>query len=181
MKRSTLFLIGFILVFVAQAQYKPQSQRSTNTSSSKGLKDRIYFGGGGGFSGGTNYVNVSVSPLIGYKITNRFSTGLRFTYQFVKINDLKFNYYGLGPFARYNITEKFFTYTEYEYLNFEIPNFNERDSYHSWFVGLGYSEPITRNIAFNVSALYNLLYSDGTNSPYASPLVFRVGIVGGLF
>jgi len=146
--------------------------------------DRVYVGGGGGFGGGTDYLNISVSPLIGYKITEQFSAGLITSYQYVKFGDASFSNFGGGPFARYNVTEKFFGYTEYEYLNFAISpqgGSQERRGYTSWFVGIGYTEPISRALSFNVSALYNILHGDGLDSPYSSPLVFRVGFIAGLF
>ncbi len=180
MRSAALFLVfSFSLTCAAFSQYREPSQRSG------GLADKIYFGGGGGFSAGSNFINVSASPLIGYKITERFSAGVQVTYQYVRFNALRANNYGGGPFLRYNITQKLFTYAQYEYMNFGFPQApgdnGPRFDFTSMFVGLGYSEPIGRNLAFNITALYNLLYQDGTNSPYDSPFLFRVGIVAGLF
>ena len=45
------------------------------------LSDRIYFGGGGGFSAGTNFTSISLAPQVGYKITDRYSAGIGITYQ----------------------------------------------------------------------------------------------------
>lgn len=172
---SILALIFFLtLSFQSEGQYRQKSSPL----------DRFYFGGGGGFSGGTDYLNVSVSPLAGYKITESFSAGITTTYQFVKVGNINFSNFGGGPFLRYNITEKFFAYSEYEYLNYEfqlVGGETDRDSFNSLFVGIGYTEPIGGNFSFNISALYNLLYGDGTDSPYQSPLSFRVGFIAGLF
>lgn len=179
--RSVFIILLFCCVgFSALSQYREPSR---SRGGDGGLGDKIYFGGGGGFSGGTNYLNLSVSPLVGYKFTERFSAGMQFTYQYVKFNqlDVSINNYGGGPFLRYNVTEKLFAYTQYEYMNFGVSNSEERFDFNSFFVGMGYSEPIGDNVAFNITALYNLLYQDGSNSPYQSPLVFRVGIVAGLF
>jgi len=178
--RSVLFLfVSFLILFSVQAQYREPSKGGGN------LSEKIFFGGGGGFSGGSNYINVSVSPLVGYKITERFSSGVQLSYQYVRFNSYRANNYGGGPFLRFNITQKFFTYSQYEYMNYGAlalpPETGPRFDFNSLFVGLGYSEPIGRNVAFNITALYNLLYKDGTQSPYDSPLVFRVGIVAGLF
>ncbi len=65
----------------------------------------------------------------------------------------KFNNYGGGPFVRYNVTEKFFGYTEYEYLNYgflTVKKLNDLNFY-SWFVGIGYSEPISNKVSFNIT------------------------------
>jgi hypothetical protein len=186
--RVSLFAVLIVLVLaVAQGQYRPPSSSNTNKSkmskSGSSPFDKFYFGGGGGFSGGTNYINLSLSPLVGYKITEAFSGGVQITYQYVKSGNYKISNYGGGPFLRYNVSEKLFAYTQYEYLNFgyyDLRGEIQRLGFDSWFVGLGYTEPIGKNLSFNIMALYNLLYSDGTNTPYQSPLVFRVGLVGGL-
>lgn len=174
-----ILLFSFSFLFDAQAQYREPS------SGGGGFGKKIYFGGGGGFSAGSNYLNLSVSPLVGYKVTDRFSAGIQATYQFAKFFEARANNYGGGPFLRFNITQKFFTYTQYEYMNYGLlaipPDTGERFDFRSFFVGLGYTEPIGKHLAFNVTALYNLLYKDGTQSPYRSPFVFRVGIVAGMF
>ena len=175
--KKLLFTALILTLFstLGYAQYRTQSNPL----------EKFYFGGGGGFSGGTDYLNLSVSPLVGYKITPEFSAGLQLTYQYVRFLNTSVSNYGGGPFLRYNFSQNIFAYTQYEYLNFGliVPNSPEprRLDFTSWFVGVGYSEPIGRNFAFNITALYNLLYKDGTDSPYRSPLLFRVGIVGGLF
>lgn len=175
MNLKNLFLIAllFLVSLPSVAQFRPQS--------GGGIGDRIYFGGGGGFSGGTNFINVGLSPLVGYKFTEKFSGGLQITYQYVKFQDISWSNYGGGPFLRYNVTQKLFGYTQYEYLNVGTSSGDIRYNFSSMFVGLGYSEPLGGNVAFNITALYNVLYGDGTKSPYQSPLQFRVGIVAGLF
>lgn len=184
--KSALIAVSlYVVAFAAHAQYRApqQSNSSYRSNSNSSFSDRIYFGGGAGFSGGQDYINVSVSPIVGYKITEKFSTGVQLTYQYVKILGFQFNNYGGGPFMRYNVTEKFFGYTEYEYLNYGFFGSGtgvERLNFYSWFVGLGYSEPISSKVSFNITALYNVLYGDGSNSPYSSPFVFRAGIVVGL-
>lgn len=182
MRTFIFFLFFSFLTFQnTHAQYREPS----GAGSGGGLTDRIYFGGGGGFNAGSNFFSISVSPLMGYKITERFSAGVQITYQYTRITNLRAHNYGGGPFLRFNVTQKFFAYTEYEYMNFGLPvlppNESPRFDFTSYFVGLGYTEPIGDVLAFNVIALYNLLYQDGTNSPYNSPFVFRVGIVAGLF
>lgn len=171
-----LFAIG---VLTAEAQYRAPRGNSGNS-----LSDRIYFGGGGGFSGGNQYVNIAVSPLIGYKFTEQFSGGLQITYQYVKFLEATASNYGGGPFLRYNFTQKFFGYTQYEYLNYlplgSTNSSENRYHFNSWFVGIGYSEPLGDRAAFNIMALYNLMHKDG-RSPYQSPLQFRVGFAVGLF
>ena len=152
------------------------------------ITDKIYVGGGVGFNINSNVTSYSVSPYAGYKLTDRLSPGMRFTYQHTRFSqtDFRINSIGLGPFVRYQINEKFFAYTEYEYLNFKVsnparPQESARENFNSFFVGGGVSQPMGRNASFNMIFLYNLLYDDGTNSPYNSPIVIRAGIDLGFF
>lgn len=148
------------------------------------LSDKIYFGGGGGFSGGTGYFIVNVSPQVGYKITEKYSAGVGLIYQYVRFTDLQesVSNYGYNIFNRYNFTNQFFGYAEYERLSFQLDIDNEsRRGFDSVFIGAGFSNPLGGRASLNASVLYNILYGDGTDSPYQSPWVFRVGIGVGLF
>ena len=151
--------------------------------------DNVYFGGGFGLSFATNYTAISASPLVGYKITDEFSSGIRLTYQYVsdrRISDFEYTLsnYGGGPFARYLVSDRYFAHTEYEYLSFEyVGSFNpstgeyntEREGYNAWWIGAGYIEPVGSNAGFFVLALYNVLYDPNEASPYASPLSIQAG------
>lgn len=158
-------------------------------SAQEKLADRIYFGGGFGFSANSNQTNVSLSPQVGYKITDRYSAGIGIIYQYVGIKQPKVsvNNYGWSLFNRFNITEQFFAFAEFERLLFEHfisvnPERKERLGYNSLLIGGGYSEQLSRSASFSVTALYNVLY-DVTDDPqpYNSPLVIRAGIGLGIF
>lgn len=148
------------------------------------LADRIYFGGGGGFSGGTDIVNISLSPIVGYKITDSYSAGLGITYQYLRFTNIgeSISNYGWSVFNRYNITQQFFGYGEFERLTFQLDLENTaRQGFNSLFFGLGFSNQVGRNSAFNTMVLYNVLYVEGEPSPYRSPWVVRAGIAVGIF
>ena len=108
------------------------------------------------------------------------------TYQYVRIDAVpdprRLDNYGLSPFTRFIITQQFFAHTEYEWLNFEVPNFDftdtQRQGFSSWFVGGGFVQPLGRIASFTLIGLYNILYDqdDPGNSPYRSPFVVRGGI-----
>ncbi len=147
-----------------------------------GLTDKVYFGGGFGFNAGTNFTNISVSPLVGYKITDRLSAGISITYQYndYKNVDASFTHYGGGLFSRFMITRQFFATAEYEYLTIEFPTSadfknTDREGFSSMFVGGGFAQPIGRNASFTIIGLYNLLYEDTGNSPYDNPFIVRAG------
>lgn len=169
----SLFL--FAIVFASSAQNK--------------LSDKIYFGGGFGFSTSSNQTNLSLSPQVGYKITDRLSSGVGISYQYVKIKNpsVSINNYGWSVFSRFNAFREFFAYTEFEKLYFEYinavsPEQTNRKGYNSWLVGAGYSEKLGGKASFSFMALYNVLYDETAQPrPYNSPWVIRAGIGIGVF
>lgn len=165
------------IVNVAQAQYRPQKIETD-------LKDRVFFGGGGSLSGGSNFLSIGVSPTIGYKITDSFAAGLQVTYLYTKYGDYSASDFGGGPFAMYSFTEKIFVYSQYEYLSVQPfvvgGTSNDRISVNSLFTGLGYNEPVNDRVSFQLLILYNVLYYSTTAYQYyQSPFQFRVGILTG--
>ncbi len=155
------------------------------------LIDRFYFGGNVGANFGT-ITFINVAPMVGFRITPRFSVGVGGTYQYW--SDKRFtptykqSIYGGSLFSRYMIAEDFlgagnlFAHAEYENLfakqPFQDPNTGliteKTKSFPSFFIGGGLAIPIGSRSAFTISALYNPFY-DEFNSLYASPLQIRVG------
>lgn len=169
-----LFLLVSMLPFGAFAQ--------VNFDEDATFLDRVFTGGNVGFSFGTNISSVAVSPLVGYMVTDRLSVGLGGTYQVNRFRNtgVSLNNYGARSFLRYNVTQDFFLYTEYEHLIFEFTRLGssevQTDTFNGFFVGGGYAVPISDRFSFVAIALYNLAYNN-TNFPYPSPLVTRGGIV----
>ena len=147
---------------------------------------RWYFGGGVGLGFG-DITYVEISPLVGYRVTDRVSVGGSLLYRYR--NDDRFSPsidtsdYGGGLFTRYSIVGPFFLQAEYEYLNYEVLQSNRsttRMNANSLFAGGGISQPINRNTSVFATVLYNLTYSSYDEpGPYSSPWVVRVGVAFG--
>ncbi|MFT7018939.1 MAG: hypothetical protein ACJASO_001119 [Cyclobacteriaceae bacterium] len=147
--------------------------------------DKIYAGGGIGSDGievSSFRILASANGHVGYKFTDRLSSGLRARYVFDKYRqiDIQFNHFGGGIFTRYSITKQFFASTEYEYMTYQLPiagdfSNTERLGFDSWFIGGGFVQPMGGLLSFNLIGFYNVLYGDGTNSPYNSPFIVRAG------
>lgn len=170
-----LFILGLLLVSV------------TSLAQNK-LSDRIYFGGGGGLNVSSNQTNISASPQIGYKVTDRFIAGVGITYQYVKIKaiDKSLNNFGWSIFNIYSVTDQIFAYGEFERLTFEFftdAAFERTDKtgYNSLLLGAGFANSIGGRAAFNTMVLYNVLYDPAEPGPYRSPWVIRAGIGVGIF
>lgn len=81
------------------------------------FKDRISVGGVLGFSFSSNTTLVDISPILAYRVTNEFYTGLGLTYKFYKysdyylnldngaLEDYKTHMYGGSVFARYYLSK----------------------------------------------------------------------------
>jgi hypothetical protein len=176
-----LVLLNFVVLVstLAIAQYD-------NSLSGVPLKERITIGGGLGLGFGSDQDFISVAPMIGYRVTERFLAGSGFTYRYTKFKffdpAIKLTDYGVNPFLRYTIFNNVFVQTEFEHLNFEYPTSPEesvRKTFNSFMAGGGFLQPMGDRASFFLMALYNFSYKEpGPNdfySPYYSPLVLRAG------
>ncbi len=158
------------------------AQREIEENGKSKFMDRVYFGGGLGFSGGTNpyygrYTYIGLYPLVGYMVTNQFSVGATITYQYYHYSDFgqSITQYGISPFARYNLGQVFL-YSEFMILN--SPTYDPgapRKTYNRWLNGLGFRQPLGQRGrgSINAMALYDVLYNP-TERVFSSPWVFRV-------
>lgn len=164
------------LVMICLASSAVMAQKDVDIDGNTKFTDRLFFGGGLGFSAGSEQTNVSLSPIIGYMITQQWSAGVGITYQYLKLKrfDVSDNLWGGNLFTRYNI-QQFFIQTEYDYINYDANLFDdvdERDSATRLLAGGGISQPLGNKGAVNLMALYDLTYDNA--GPYDSPWVFRI-------
>lgn len=161
------------------------AQREVYSEDKPPLKDRMYYGGNFSLQfGSVTYIDVS--PLVGVMVTDKFSTGLGTTYQYLNFRraNSSSSVYGGRLFGRYNITQNLFAHTEVESLNtaYVVPGTTPdkdrltRDWVTGVFVGGGYFTPFGSRGGANITLLYNLSY-DNRRSPYNEPYVIRVGFV----
>jgi len=178
-------LLFAILVFMIVNPLK--AQNNTDYVQQKGnFKSRLFFGGGFGLQFGSVTL-IELSPLVGYKVTPKFSLGVSPTYKYYKYNDyygpsndLSTNVWGGSIFGRYSIFQNVFAHVEYEslYYNTKVSGNPEyMQQYNSFFVGGGYNQQIGGNSAMYFLLLWNL--NDTPDSPYINPVI-RIGFSVGL-
>jgi hypothetical protein len=166
---------------------------------------RIIFGGGFGFGFG-NVTNVSVSPMLGYRISDNFSAGVGFGYQYLRVKDyyalydannveyrkpFTANMYSPSIWGRYVIWHNIFAHLEYEhnfmtYTDYK-PNYTIALNYYeqvnvkynapSILIGGGIKQPLTDRVSILFMGLYDVLQDQ--HSPYKGSLAFRFGVVVG--
>jgi len=177
MKKTLVILILLALTTPSFAQWGDEEMEEKAD-----WKERIFTGGGFGMAFSSYQDYISVSPLVGYKITPKLAAGIQVQYRYTNYKTYKFkaNDYGISPFIRYNVYPPFFLHAEYEYLNYQFGE-NIRKNFNSVLAGGGIFQPIGRRAGFYALALYNFSYSASSSylTPYDSPLVLRAGITAG--
>src|SRR5690554_961456 len=94
------------------------AQREVYLEDNPPLKDRMYYGGNFSLQFGS-VTFIDISPLAGVMLTEKLSTGLGATYQYLNFRHASSSssVYGGKLFCKYNITQNFFAHTEAESLN----------------------------------------------------------------
>ncbi len=144
---------------VYQAPESPPPAKSSSGPS------RFYYGGTLGFTFG-DYTRISISPLVGYRLSKMWSVGGRFIYEYIEdkryAEEYTANNYGGSLFARLRPHPRFYLHGEYAYMSYEYPD--ERDWVPFLLLGGGYVQPISKKASFFVEVLFDVLQDDG--SPY---------------
>ena len=132
-----------------------------------------------------NNVLVDFNPLVGYRITGRWTAGLGWNERLSFGKKFKLNHqdriFGPRAFVDFKLKKGFALMATLEKMNTYVPPFNaiqvNEDSI-SWvwsaFAGLKKDYQFTKGLRGNFQILYNL-YDDHYNSPYADRLTVRTG------
>jgi len=203
MKTSLLFILAFaVTVSSAIAQVTPAdsvkktqpepvvTQPTPTTEKTKSdqrpVMNRISLGGSTGFWIKPSQTYLELSALLAYRFPKilTMGPGYRYIYRRDRTFGKNLNTYGPNVFARAQLTKRIYLWTEWEYLKTEyygiLPNDDyaiQTDHAESFFGGLGYIRQIGRKGRGGISmqVLYNFLYDREVNSPYYSPVTYRVG------
>ena len=184
-----ILIVSFLILPVVQDAY-PQREEPPS------FKERLFFGGNFGLSFG-NTTSIIISPIAGYRVTPRLSTGVGLRYEYFKSNYPGYvpydtHIFGGSLFSRFmiikNISETIglgginsgiFIQGEYELLSLESqyfdlanPSPDSRFYLHSILIGGGIYQPIGRRAGFLLTVLWNL--NESYNSIYANPII-RIG------
>ncbi len=190
MKKILALLFGFVIpiIIIAQEPVKTDTiviketkvdtvyviEKPAPQPASKPLfnQNKMYFGGYVNASFGS-YTVIGIEPLVGYKLTPRFSVGGKVSYEYIsdKSYDTEYNAsnYGFSIFSRLRVSQRLYAHTEYSAMNYKLYDYNG-NSDRKWvpflFLGGGISQPITSNTWLNAEVLFDVLQNE--NSPYKS-------------
>lgn len=155
----------------SDSQGQGVAQQTSNFDRSK-----LYYGGYVNVSFGS-YTIIGAAPLVGYKITPKFSLGSQLTYQYSSYNNNSGSNYGVSIFSRYRVVPQMYLHAEYSGMSYKVYNNagSDRKLVPFLFFGGGYSQPISENTWFTAQVLFDVLNNE--NSPYKSyEPFFSVGI-----
>ena len=155
---------------------------ATLSAQDEKFSDRLFFGGNLGLQIGS-YTYIEISPLAGYRVTDRLSAGLGAKYIYYSVDDKSYvpayhystNIYGGSIFTRFLVVENLFAHAEFELINLEAYDgyFNAgRRTVPNLFLGGGYRMPMGDRSSFSILALWEVI--EDRYSPYQSP-IFRLG------
>jgi hypothetical protein len=196
MNKTTALLIVLVSFFCFLTPEISSAQSENNRDKSR-FTDKLVFGGSFGLQFGSLTL-IDLSPVIGYRITEKFETGVGFTYKYYKYKDywydnttgqtydLKSNITGGSVYARYHILENVFAHAEFEQLRYRYTNYYfsgtgiEKEKLaadiSSVLIGGGYRQRISQNSYFYIMGLWNL--TEDAMSPYSNPIL-RMGVILG--
>jgi opacity protein-like surface antigen len=208
MKRILLGLMLLLAVTAVQAQEVYRSSgRAGKSNFARDRKEggfdpnRLIFGGGLALSFG-DVTNIGISPVVGYKITDRVAAGIGLGYQYVRVKnffafqnasnpnatdyyDYKCSIFSPSVWARVLVWDNVFIHAEYEnnYVSLtdyryapnglDIESFKNRITIPALLAGVGYRQPIGENSSFVIMALYDVIQDK--YSPYGNQINFRFG------
>ncbi len=149
------------------------------------ILDKLYYGGNLGFNFSQYGYFAGISPLIGYKVTDKFSAGITLVYNYYDYKvpgygEFTNSIYGGGVFANYFILQNVFARVEAKVLNgdwLQGGNTLEegRSNLFPLLVGGGYRGRINERASFYALIMYDLNY-DPLRSPENSPISYTFGV-----
>jgi len=145
------------------------------------------FGLGFASNGGLNQFNASISPAVGFRISNKFAVGPGISYAYSSYSldnqarnagyalnangdkSISSSSVGLKAFAQYIVYKEFFIHAEYEVTNAQLIDYDNNTGYYKYnrtvatpLAGIGYRSYLGQNAAIDIVGLYNFdnsLYS----------------------
>ena len=184
---NKILLFFLLVILLINTPFSGSAQMSTEEEKPKiPFKDRVFIGGGLALSFGS-YTYVGVSPVIGYRVTPRLTSGIGGSYYYWRDN--YYNYetsiYGGLLFSRFDVYKGLYVEGDFEANNLDAYQVDylgvvtlDRRWVPSLLLGGGYAAPLGGNSAVFISVLYDVLQDP--NSPYYGIPVIRAGVGFGL-
>ncbi len=147
------------------------AQKTTSKTPNRNVSQPWRVGGGVGMSFGSNdYIGISVTPFIGYKIIESLEAGVSTGYQYTKRTHRKQHLFNVGPYLNFYPIPEFFARVQYEYYRGSSKHRTTNQSYNfdenALWVGAGYRN--SGPVQFYAGIMYNLLYHSNDSSVFTN-------------
>jgi hypothetical protein len=184
-----VFLCWCFLLFglngIAQPGDDYVNSLPSNESQKENLNDltrreRTVVGGSLGLglssSNGTGMFFGAITPLVGYRVTERLSAGVGFNYTYYKTRLYQEQYYAGIVWARLGLFNGLFACAEVNQVNAPVYSFNgsSRETFPLLLAGAGISQGIGHGLGTYFQIMYDV--TEEVRSPYG-PLIIRGGIL----
>jgi hypothetical protein len=191
-KKYGLLILAFLFIATISFAQTAETRETESKDDGESILNKLVIGGNVG-AGYANGWNINLSPTIGYKLTNSTVVGVGITYNYADFNNpfynnnrTTYNTTGGRVFVQQLLFQNLYAHVEYEYLSYEVRVRSNDGRVVSQFeatapgllLGGGYSSSFGNGLGFTTEILYNVLYRSDI-SPYASPLIFRGGLMYG--
>jgi hypothetical protein len=180
MKHFLLVLL-FTITSLSLAQEKDsvsaKEENNPETTKPPSKESSWYYGGEVGFGFSSDYFSIGIEPIVGYKITPKFSLGGKIGYTYISdsrydpLPTLNTSNYGGSIFSRYRIIPQLYAHAEFAYWSYENAIDVTADGYETervWvpflLLGGGFSQMISPNVWAYAEVLFDVL--NDNNSPY---------------
>ena len=171
-----ILLTGFLFssVYAEDNSLTESTTSSSQTTQPPSAERKWYYGGTVGFSFWNDYTYIGIYPLVGYKVSPKFSIGGKIGYSYYNYHDtdLSTDNYGGSVFTRYRVIPQFYLHGEFVYFSYEQQTYDratmEYVTERNWvpfiLLGGGLSQNIGQNVWAYVEILFDVLQDE--NSPY---------------
>lgn len=146
----------------------------------------IYTGAGLGYSSFNGYgqFNVSVSPALGYRLSDRIAVGPGISYSYSNYSfgqgykSVGTSNFGVKVFGQATVYKQFFIHAEYEVTNAQLLEVDNngyltgrtvQQRVETPLAGVGYRSQFSPRVAADIVVLYN--FKDDFNSLYPNPVI----------
>lgn len=160
------------------------SQVGVATTSASETPNKWTFGGGLGVSFGSNSAfGLSVSPRVGYRLTNDLEVGALGSVSWQGSDYYKSMIFGVGPFVNYYFARSFYASANLQqyFYNYKdkIYDYKANGNETALYLGGGYMQQIGNHSYMQIGLMYNVLWKENS-SILSSGLVPSVGFVIGM-
>ncbi|MBX2985858.1 MAG: hypothetical protein LC109_12875 [Bacteroidia bacterium] len=168
---KSVYFLCLLITLVALTQPTYSQSPEVPLPEAPKTKDRIVVGGSGWLTLG-NSMFIELLPVVGYRLTNRFSVlaGPMYSYFHDYAYDYSDNIYGGRAMARFFPINNLFLQAEIDNMSYGVKGISSRSNSTLTMVGAGY---------YNFGSTLEIMYITNrpANAKFLNPFIVRVGFI----